>query len=77
MAGDYFKYNEEDEEPKEIYGKNTYEKDKSNFQYFKEEFEIVLVSKNFLVLKNLEGNNIKAKCYDTSIFSIHGRRFNW
>ena len=47
-----------------------------NFQYpkkkeLKEEYEIVLITENFLILKNRDGNNVRVKCSNTSVYSLN------
>lgn len=57
----------ENEEIKEV-------KNFSNYQYPKksksETFDIILIGKNFLILKNKDGNNIRVKCFSTNLYSI-------
>jgi hypothetical protein len=57
-----------------------------NFQYQKqeaEEFEVVIAGINFLILKNMDGNNTRVSCLSASSFSVGEKiykengRFTW
>jgi hypothetical protein len=62
---------EKKKEDKEVAYNYQYPKKEVIKEIKKEKFEVVLIGKNFLILNNSEGNNIRVICPDTSKFSVN------